>query len=418
MSQLQEWLSPLSDKSGRLLLPILEDMRGRDNAVLIFNLGVDDPSASISAHLLEEHGEQIARGLKLLAETGTCAEVIIYTGDFGDSGIASQLKSLTGKPVSLKTGPASPVLREPTALYAVLDTGVIRSGNAEEEYQRSYLSYGYQGRPTLVADAETAYQAIRLHDAPGSALTKHVARIGTTTEITEVEVGTYVQELLRGTVVSQPVLMGGVWGSFVSVSDLKSTPISYSYFCDTVKVLDSTDCIVTTTAELYQSIRELSCSKCVLCREGSWQLAAIFNDMTEGKASREDIALLEDICPLISAGALCDFGRNMVLPGLTAATVCREVLTEHIVGKNCSTGRCKGLLSYVIDPALCTGCGDCLDVCPEEAIEGKDGFIHMIDDRLCVKCGQCVPSCPEGAIKCGGEKIKAPKKLTKVGKFH
>jgi NADH-quinone oxidoreductase subunit F len=75
-------------------------------------------------------------------------------------------------------------------------------------------------------------------------------------------------------------------------------------------------------------------------------------------------------------------------------------------------------MSYQIDPMICTGCGECLDVCPEEAIEGEDGFIHMIDEKLCVKCGKCVPACPEGAIRCGGEKIKVPKKLTKVGKFH
>lgn len=413
MSSAWECLSALTDKSGRLLLPVLEDMRCRGNAVLLCSFGGDDPHAPLSAHLAESHAAQIASGIALLAEAGGSAEVLLYAADIDLSGITALLPEKLK--VAVIAGPSSPVLREPTALYSVIDSGVIRSGNAEQDYKRTFLSYGYQGRPTLTIDAETACQALRLSE--GFGMTKHIAVIGIETMIREAAIGTSLGTLTEDAAGMKHILLGGALGCYTTAAELENIQLSYIYAHDSLRFLGDGDCIVTHTEQLYQSNRELSCSKCVMCREGSWQLHAIFRDMTEGRSNRDDLALIEDICPIISAGSLCAFGRQMVNPALSAVTAFRDEFTEHVVGKNCAAGQCRGLLSYLIDPALCTGCGECLDACPEEAIEGEDGHIHMIDGKLCVKCGKCVPACPEKAIRFG-EKIKVPKKLTKVGKFR
>lgn len=413
MNKSQGWLAAMKDKSGRPLLPILEDMRGRDNAVLICSFGDDDPTAPLASHLAESHASQIASGLELLAEAAGCSDIILYAASLDLTNLAEKLGDKLK--VTIKAGPSSPVLREQTALYSVLDTGEIRCGKAEAEYKKTFLSYGYQGRPTLVVDAETAFQAYRLSEWLG--MTKHIVVIGKEISIRETETGTNLVTVLGDMPELNRVLIGGIWGRFFNIADLGSTVITYEYLFDSVKLFGKDDCVVSETAALYRYAAELGCQKCVLCREGSWQLQAMFNDITDGKADRGDMALIEDICPLISAGALCAFGRNMVSPALSAVSVCREEVQEHIVGKNCSAGICAGLLSYLIDPTLCTGCGDCMESCPEEAIEGEDGFIYMIDEKLCIKCGKCVSVCPEGAIRCG-KKIKVPKKLTKVGKFH
>ena len=410
---MNKWLSALKGKTGRQLLPVLEDMRGRENAVLICSFGGDDPAAPLGAHLAESHSAAIVAGVRKLAEAGGCDDVILYGAQADVVSIGDRLTE-TGLTVTVIAGPASPVLREPTALYSVLDTGVIRAGNAEEAYKKMFQSYGYQGRPTLVVDAETAYQAYRLTE--GLPMSKHIALLGNSTEIREADIGTALQTLTDTSDV-KAALLGGVCGKFIGPAELGTAVIAYDYLFDSVRVLGNGDCIVSETAALYRSAKELSCQKCVLCREGSWQLAAVLSDMTEGKAGREDIALIEDIGPLIAAGALCAFGKSMVSPVLSALTVCRDEVTEHLAAKSCAAGKCRGLLSYLIDPALCVGCGECLDICPEEAIEGEDGFIHMLDEKLCVRCGKCLPVCPEGAVKFG-VKLKVPKKLTKVGKFH
>lgn len=47
----------------------------------------------------------------------------------------------------------------------------------------------------------------------------------------------------------------------------------------------------------------------------------------------------------------------------------------------------------------CTGCGECLEVCPVDAVSGDaDKKQISIDSKQCIKCGTCVDSCEPGAL--------------------
>jgi MinD superfamily P-loop ATPase len=52
----------------------------------------------------------------------------------------------------------------------------------------------------------------------------------------------------------------------------------------------------------------------------------------------------------------------------------------------------------VINFELCTGCGNCADVCPPAALSLCDRTIQL-DEGLCEECGFCVPQCPAKAIE-------------------
>lgn len=51
-----------------------------------------------------------------------------------------------------------------------------------------------------------------------------------------------------------------------------------------------------------------------------------------------------------------------------------------------------------IDEDKCTGCGDCLQVCPEEGAIVLQEEKAIINRELCTSCAACMPACPEGAI--------------------
>ncbi|MBO5939066.1 MAG: RnfABCDGE type electron transport complex subunit B [Clostridia bacterium] len=46
----------------------------------------------------------------------------------------------------------------------------------------------------------------------------------------------------------------------------------------------------------------------------------------------------------------------------------------------------------------CIGLGDCVSVCPNQAICIENGMAH-IDTRLCIGCGLCAKTCPRGIIE-------------------
>lgn len=53
-------------------------------------------------------------------------------------------------------------------------------------------------------------------------------------------------------------------------------------------------------------------------------------------------------------------------------------------------------MGVIIDKELCTGCGQCVDACPFEALE-LAGDVAQVNDS-CTLCGACAETCPEQAI--------------------
>lgn len=54
-----------------------------------------------------------------------------------------------------------------------------------------------------------------------------------------------------------------------------------------------------------------------------------------------------------------------------------------------------------IDPCLCTKCGTCVRICPENILVQieQDGIPATQHEELCIACGHCVAICPEGALQ-------------------
>ncbi|PLY03461.1 MAG: ferredoxin [Desulfuromonas sp.] len=55
-------------------------------------------------------------------------------------------------------------------------------------------------------------------------------------------------------------------------------------------------------------------------------------------------------------------------------------------------------MRIVIDPNTCCGSGECIKICPENAISLVDGKA-VLDHKKCDLDGICIPACPKGAIE-------------------
>ncbi|TAH61727.1 MAG: 4Fe-4S dicluster domain-containing protein [Gottschalkiaceae bacterium] len=51
----------------------------------------------------------------------------------------------------------------------------------------------------------------------------------------------------------------------------------------------------------------------------------------------------------------------------------------------------------------CKGCGICVEFCPKNVLELKQGKINIKNLEACIKCGQCELRCPDYAIYLGGK---------------
>jgi ferredoxin len=50
------------------------------------------------------------------------------------------------------------------------------------------------------------------------------------------------------------------------------------------------------------------------------------------------------------------------------------------------------------DEEACTGCGECVHVCPVDAIT-MEGDFPAVDDGWCIGCGVCVARCPNSGAR-------------------
>jgi NAD-dependent dihydropyrimidine dehydrogenase PreA subunit len=53
-------------------------------------------------------------------------------------------------------------------------------------------------------------------------------------------------------------------------------------------------------------------------------------------------------------------------------------------------------LEYSVEK--CTGCGRCVEVCPQGVFEMREKRAVVVDRDLCMECGACARNCDFGAL--------------------
>lgn len=66
--------------------------------------------------------------------------------------------------------------------------------------------------------------------------------------------------------------------------------------------------------------------------------------------------------------------------------------------RGASTTKEKDMPRPIIDPEECSGCGICVDACPEGVLELVDEVAEPVNEDDCTGCATCMEECPMGAI--------------------
>jgi NADH-quinone oxidoreductase subunit F len=345
-----------------------------------------------------------------------------------DAGILGEHMLGTDKPfnVTVMEGAGAFVCGEETALIASVE------GNRGMPSPKPPFpaQKGLFGKPTVINNVETLstvplvleigaekYRELGTAAASGTktfALTGHVVHTG----LIEVPFGetlrTIVHNIAGGVTDDngelspegfKAVQIGGPSGGCLTQEHL-DLPLDYQNLkaigamvgSGGLVVMNQKTCMVEIARYFMEFTQNESCGKCVVCREGTKQMLDILTDITQGRATMEQLDLLEELAGVVKTVSLCGLGKSAPNPVLSTLKYFRDEYVEHIVNKRCPTGQCKALRAYRIDEAKCVGCGACKRKCPADAISGDKKAPHVIDAAKCVKCGACVEACKFGAV--------------------
>ena len=164
-------------------------------------------------------------------------------------------------------------------------------------------------------------------------------------------------------------------------------------------VMDEDTCMVDVAKYFLRFLASESCGNCTSCREGLAVLHDLLGDITEGRGTRETIALVEELADTVEATSLCALGTSARQPGAVHAALLprrvprargREALprgrvqgahhVQHRSRSAATAARCAPSAARRTPSAarrssrtpstqeLCIKCGICRDVCRRDAV--------------------------------------------------
>jgi NADH:ubiquinone oxidoreductase subunit F (NADH-binding)/(2Fe-2S) ferredoxin/Pyruvate/2-oxoacid:ferredoxin oxidoreductase delta subunit len=423
----RKWRSALQaiEKKGRPVYVVVNGDEGDPGAFMDCTIMEGDPHAVIEGLIIGAYALGAAQGyLYVRAEYPLAIKHLeIAMAQARELGLLGEniLNSGFSFDCRINRGAGAFVCGESTALFTSIEG---KPGNPRPKYVRS-VEEGLWGRPTVLNNVETWANVPLIinkgadwyakQGVPHSTGTKVFTLVGKVNNVGLVEVpmgvpiSRIVEDIGGGVPSGRPfkaVQTGGPSGGCIPYS-LKDTPVDFDSLTKAgsmmgsggMIVMDDRDCVVDVSRYFLRFLEEESCGKCLPCRLGLTRMREILDNFSKGKGTEQDIDDLNSLSQAIQDGALCALGSSAPNPILTTLRYFHDEYLAHVSDQKCPAGVCKDLITYTIDPELCTGCRSCARQCPAGCISGEKKEPHVIDTEHCLRCGICMETCKFDAVK-------------------
>ena len=97
-----------------------------------------------------------------------------------------------------------------------------------------------------------------------------------------------------------------------------------------IQLFDETVCVVRVVLRWIEFYKHESCGKCTPCREGSWWVVQLLDQLEHGRGSESDLDKLLDICDNITGRAFCALGDSIQAPVGSSIKYFRDEYIEHL----------------------------------------------------------------------------------------
>jgi len=356
---------------------------GDQQKYIVCNADEGDPGAYMDRSLLEGNPHAIIEGLLIGGIAIGATQGIIYVRSeypiaikhaiialrqARDLGLLGENILGTGIDFDIKIvrGAGAFVCGEETALIKSVE-GFIGEPRQRPPYP---IEKGIGGHPTCINNVETlANVAVIIEEGgdsfaktgvPGNTGTKIFSLVGkiANTGLVEVPLGIKISEVVydigggpSGRAKIKAVQTGGPSGGCIPAR-MFDLPISYDSLVKAgsimgsggMIVMDEDTCMVDVAKYFMRFLKDESCGKCFTCRKGTQRMYEILDDITAGKASMEDLDLLEELAHVVMDTSMCGLGQSAPNPVLSTLRYFREEYQRHIVEKRCDAFVCRELV--------------------------------------------------------------------------
>jgi NADH-quinone oxidoreductase subunit F len=356
---------------------------GAEQKYMVCNADEGDPGAYMDRSLLEGNPHAIIEGLLIGGIAIGATQGLIYVRSEYPLAIkhsiialrqARDLGLLGENILGTRIDFDIKIVRGAGAFVCGEETALIKSveGRIGEPRQRPPypIEKGIGGHPTCINNVETLAnipviinhggKAFAEVGVPGNTGTKIFSLVGKikNTGLVEVPLGIKISEVVYdigggppGKAKIKAVQTGGPSGGCIPAR-MFDLSIDYDSLVKAgsimgsggMIVMDDDTCMVDVAKYFMRFLKDESCGKCFTCRKGTQRMYEILDDVSHGKATQDDLVLLEELAHVVRDTSMCGLGQSAPNPVLSTLRYFRKEYDRHINDKRCDAHVCKDLV--------------------------------------------------------------------------